>query len=463
MKIPHSIEAERAVLGAVLLDARAYDRDRVQQLQPDDFYKPGHTAIWGAMRGLLNSGETVDIVKLEQALRVNDELSIAGGLEGLASIADGVASSFNADDHARIVLGHARTRALQQACLSIAEGCGTVDYRDATAYAAEAAAEVADLERGGADGMHSWRSCVQAAIDDAKSREDGTTTPVSWGLPSVDSFFDGGMGEGHLVVIGARPGMGKTALVQGTAIASSERGEVPLVFSLEMMAQQLGRRAIATRGQINNRQAKTPSTERGWSHMASAFEHFRDLPGSLWTRAITLPALVAKARAWRRRCRQSGQTPGPIVVDYLQLIKMGQDARRENRERQVAICSATLKELAKDLGVPLILLCQLNRGIESRPLEERRPRESDFRESGAIEQDADVLAGLFRRHRYEKSAPPEDAELVVIKNREGVTGTVKLRFEGHFSRFLDAPEFIAQQRREEGRNAPGFTYQGGSK
>ncbi len=445
------------MLGAVLLDARAFDRQAVADLQPDDFYSAKHQAIWEAMRELLYDGRPVDIVTLEQRLRVNETFSIAGGIESLGALADTYASSYSATEHARIVAGHSRVRKLQSAMCELAEKASNVDPLLAREFVAEVGARVAELEAGDASGMMTWGGVVQAAIDKAKSRNEGKEKPISWGLASVDAFFDGGMEPGSLYVIGARPGMGKTAFVQCCATASSERGETPMIFQLEMLAQQLGRRAIASRGMISNKSAKTPNTEREWLAMSQARDHFDRLPGQIWARSVELRRSIQMARAWRRRLGK--RKPGPIILDYLQLLEMSAQDRREPREQQVALCTRSYKKLAKELEVPVVILCQLNRGVEKRPIAERRPQEQDFRESGAIEQDADVLAGLFRLHRYDKGAPAKSAELVVIKNREGATGTVPLEFEGHFSRFLDAPEFVAQQEQERERSAPGFTYQ----
>lgn len=447
------------MLGAVLLDHRCYDVEAVSALQPDDFFVPAHSAVWGAMLGLLKEGTRPDIVVLEQALRATDELTLVGGLEGLGNLADRYASTHNVSEHAGIVAGLSKLRAAQQTMAEMVEEAYEVDHRDVAEYLATCSSRVAELEAVDASGMLSWVDVIDAAIEQAKARDEGRETPVSWGLGSVDQFFDGGMEPGSLIVIGARPGMGKTALVQCCATASSERGETPLVFQLEMLEQQLGRRAIASRGMISNRSAKRPRTEREWLAMAQARDHFAKLPGRIWARSIELRRSIQVARAWRRRLGR--RKPGPVIVDYVQLLNMSSVDRKLPREQQVALCTKSYKQIAKELGVPVILLCQLNRGVEKRPIEERRPQEQDFRESGSIEQDADVLAGLFRRHRYDKSAPANKAELVVIKNREGTTGTVPLEFEGHFSRFLDVPEFIEQQKQEQERSAPGFTYQDG--
>jgi|13_taG_2_1085334.scaffolds.fasta_scaffold05086_10 replicative DNA helicase len=437
----YSSSAEAHVLGAVLLDARAFDVASVEALQPADFHVARHRAVWEGMRELLHDGRPVDVTTLEPVLRVHETLDLVGGLQGLSRLADVFASVHHVAEHARMVAGYARLRALQAVLDGAAEQIRHAQPKDARELVADVGSRVAELQSGTADGMHSWATVAAAAYEDARARVEQTRRVVSWGFASVDQHFDGGLEPGTLNVIGARPGMGKTAFVQCTSLRSGERGEVPLVFSLEMLAQQLGRRAVASMGQMSNKAAKRPTTSQHWGAYEDARAHLATLPGKIWTAPISLARLVSVARAWRRQTRR----PGPLVVDYLQLVEHTGHDRRLPREQQVALTTRTLKKLAKELECPVLLLCQLNRRLEDRPLEERRPRESDFRESGAIEQDADTLCGLFRRGRYDAGAPQSEAELVVIKNREGITGTVPLVFQGHFSRFLDASEFVAAE------------------
>ncbi len=212
-----------------------------------------------------------------------------------------------------------------------------------------------------------------------------------------------------------------------------------------MMAAQLGRRAIATRGQIANKDVKSPPNDGAWERAIAAREFFRGLGGKVWVRRLSLDRLVSVARAWRRRTPK----PGPVVIDYLQLLEVSGNDRRLDKRGQVELITRTLKLLAMELEVPVILLSQLNRKVEDR--DNKRPRSSDLRDSGSIEQDADSIVLLYRPYIYGEGTPL-DAEAIISKCREGVPGTTMLRFEGHFSRFLDAAP--------DDRSAPGMEWRG---
>lgn len=443
MQIPHAHEAEAAVLGAVLLRNEAFDADAVCDLQPDDFHRPAHAAIWGATRTLLHGGHPVDVITLEDQLKLDDSLGLVGGLEALGALTDRFAATHNVSEHARIVAAKARARRAQAALAAAADSLGTIDADDIDEAIATVQRGIAELQSGG--GAKTFVQVADAAIEQARKREAGTIHPFSWGLETLDEQFDGGLMPGELCVVAGRPGMGKTVLALQAAFRSGERGEVPLVFMLEMMEEQLGRRAIASRGRINNKDAKLPKTDNAWARMLEARESFKGVGGEVRTGRVHLDQVVARARAWRRRTTR----PGPIVIDYLQLLEVLGHGKLDTRSK-VEIITRALKLLAMELKVPVILLSQLNRGVEAR--DNKRPRASDLRDSGSIEQDADSVVLLYREAVYESGADPYKAEIIIPKCREGVPGTVHACFEGHFSRFLDV--------RDNGRHAPGMVWRG---
>jgi replicative DNA helicase len=424
-------EAEAAVLAAVMLRNEAFDVEAVAELQPDDFNAPKHRAVWAAMRTLLHAGSPVDVITLEQQLRDDETLSLVGGLEGVTSVSDRFASTHNVGRHAAIVAAKSRARRARQLLVEAAEyieGASEVDEVDSRLD--EVLAAVSDVQSGTTDGLVSMGQIVDAALHDARARHDGTLQPYSWGLSELDDRFDGGMIGPQLVVLAARPGMGKTALAMCVAFASAKRGETPLVFSLEMSPAQLGRRAATSLGAIDMRAAKKPTTDNAWGHLIAAREHFAKLGGKVWPRPIHLDRMLAVTRSWARRTKK----PGPIVVDYLQLVDLVRKGIFGTSER-VSTITRELKKLAMEVGVPVLLLSQLNRKVEDR--DDKRPRLADLRDSGSIEQDADAVVFLFRPRVYDSDADPMEAEAIVAKLREGETGTAHVRFEGHFSRFVD--------------------------
>lgn len=442
MKVPHAPEAEASVLSAVMLRNDLFDM--VSDLQPDDFYTPKHRAAWEAMRTLLHSGRPVDIVQLEEQMRQDETLGMAGGLEGIAKMADRIAPTHNVGEHARIVQAKGRARKAQAILSIAADRASTLDTDQVDDFVAEVQSELAQVSAG-AVGLLSFGQVCDAAIEQAKSREAGTLTPFGWGLSELDHIYHGGMMPGELVVVAGRPGMGKTVLGLQSGFESAQRRECPLLFELEMMAAQLGRRAIASRGEISNRDAKAPATDNAWARAIAAREFFAQLSGKVWPRRIHLDRLLAIARSWRRSTRK----PGPIIVDYLQLLDVRGHGRLDKREK-VELITRELKLLAMELEVPVVLLSQLNRKVEDR--DDKRPRIADLRDSGSIEQDADSVVMLYRKSVYDADANPFDAECIVPKCREGVPGTAHVRFEGHFSRFLDSDY--------GDRNAPGMEWRG---
>ena len=430
-RIPQAPEAESAVLGAVLLRNAAFDEEGVSELQPDDFHAPKHRVVWEAIRTLTHGGHPIDIITLEQTLRASEKLSIVGGLEGLGTLADRYATSHNVSEHARIVAATARARRAQRILAEAADRAATIDVANVDDFIAETQGELARVESVAADGLVSFGHVVDAAVHVAKGRASGEISPYTWGLRELDGLFDKGMQPGRLVVVAGRPAMGKTVMGMQVAFESAKRGEVPLVFSLEMLKEQLGQRAITTLGAISMKDVKDPRNEREWLRLAEAREFFARVGGQVWARPIHLDKLVSVTRAWSRKVKKKG----PVVVDYLTLIALMRRGFYSTQER-VSIITGTLKQLAMEVGVPVVLLAQLNRECEKR--EDKRPKLSDLRDSGSIEQDADAVVFMYRDRVYNPQADACAAEAILAKCRDGVVGTANIRFEGHFSRFVDS-------------------------
>jgi len=431
-RIPQAPEAEAAVLGAVLLRNDAFDVEGVSDLQPEDFHLPKHGAVWGAVRTLLHGGHPVDIVTLEEQMRVSETLSLIGGLEGLGKLADRHANTHNIGEHAKIVRSMARARRAQRALLESADRMGSVAADAVDDAIAEAQGELALVESSDSDGLISMGEVVTAAWDFATGRKDGTIVPCSWGLGPLDELFDGGLMPGRLVIIAGRPAMGKTVMGMQLAFGSGRRGECPLVFSLEMLKEQLGQRAASTLGRISMKDVKLPRTESEWLRLSEARDFFAQVGGKVWARPIHLDKLVSIVRSWARQTKAKG----PVIVDQLSLVGIMGRGFMSARDR-FSLVTYTLKQLAMEVQVPIVLLCQINRECEKR--DDKRPRLSDLKESGSIEEDADAVAFMYRDRMYNPDADPMAAEAIVAKCRDGVTGTASIRFEGHFSRFLDVP------------------------
>ncbi len=442
------------MLGAVLLRNDAFDVEGVSDLQPDDFHLPKSGAIWAAIRTLLHGGHPVDIVTLEQQLQVDETINLVGGLEALGNLADRYAVTQNVGEHASIVKAKARARRAQRILAEAQDKAANIDADDVDDFIAETQGMLASIEAGNAGGWLSPGEVAERALKQARERAEGKVQPFGFHIQALNQQLDGGPMPNDLVVIAARPGMGKTCLGYGAFEASGMRGEVPLMFALEMSEEQMGRREITSMSasfpsqEIGMRDVKCPTTQRGWNAMIHAVEELKRMPGRVFFDRAHIDKLIGRARSWRRQVSK----PGPIIIDYLQLLDPFGADRKLTRNDFIGKVTRELKLLAKELQVPVLLLCQLNRDLEKR--EDKRPKLSDLRESGSIEQDIDTALMLYRPAMYEKGADPMAAEVIIPKCREGVPGTVNVRFEGHFSRFLDVPG------EGDDRREPGMEWQG---
>jgi replicative DNA helicase len=436
----HSIPAEQAVLGGLLLNNDAWDAVS-DLLAPEHFYAGANRLIFATIRSLIEGRHAADSVSVFEALKRAGRVEEAGGLKYVSELATQTPSAANIATYARIV----RDRALLRGLLVAADEIVASVFDAKGAASAEAVHERAEarlfaLSQSIARGASGWVDMVDLLpelIDQVqKAVESGDRRGllgVSTGLVDIDQKTRG-LQAGDLVVIAGRPSMGKTALAMNIAQhVALQEGRPVGVFSMEMGHSQLAAREVASMAQIDSQRlsAGELSTQE-WTRLTDTLE--RVPPGRLFieqTGALTPGEIRARSRRLARRC---GGALGLIVVDYLQLMSAATQDSRENRATQIAEFSRSLKALAKELNCPVIALSQLNRSLESRT--DKRPLMSDLRESGAIEQDADIVIGLYRDEYYNPDSTERGiAEAIILKQRNGPTGIVPLAFRAPFTRF----------------------------
>jgi replicative DNA helicase len=432
--LPHSEEAERSLLGAVLIDNQQFERAQ-EILRPTSFYSPRHRAIYRALEELVEAGTALDLVTLRAELERAGQLEEVGGPAYLAALLAGVPRSANVEHYARIVREKDVLRELirrSQGILSSALAArGPLD--ELLDDAERSILQVAE-ERLGAGFIPLSVTAEKSlkAIEELTQRQE-LITGVSTGFPELDEMT-AGLQPGDLVILAARPAMGKTSLALNFAShAALNHGKVVGIFSLEMSHQQLFFRLLCSEGQVDAHRLRTGRVgKEEWQRIIKVFGRLSGAPVFLDdTPGIGVMEMRAKARRLRRE-----RGLDLLIVDYLQLMR-GRD-RYENRQQEISDISRSLKELAKELALPLVALSQLSRAPEQRG-GDRRPQLSDLRESGAIEQDADVVMFLFREEVYKRDDPElrGKAELILGKQRNGPTGTVHLNFIRDYTRFVN--------------------------
>jgi replicative DNA helicase len=441
---PHSIEAEQSVLGALLIDNGAFDRiaDMVGEA---DFYRDDHRRIFQHLVKLITSGKAADMLTVAESLEQSADAGQTGGKAYLMSLANNTPLAANIRRYAEIVRERAIMRKLVGAGNDIAASALNPLGRDAKELLDAAESLVFRIAEEGSrttQGFIQAKELVARAIDrisDLHERGSPDVTGVPTGFKDLDKMT-AGLQPGDLVIIAARPSMGKTALALNIAEYVALRQPTPqpvAMFSMEMGGEQLVTRLIASLGRLNQSNVRIGKLNNSeWDDLTKAWEKIVDAPIHI-DETPALTPLEGRARA-RRLHRQHGPL-GLIIVDYLQLMSSSSDRGRgdENRATQVAEISRSLKALAKELHLPLIALSQLNRGLEQRT--DKRPMMSDLRESGAIEQDADVILFIYRDEMYNSESPDKGlAEIIIAKQRNGPTGKVKLTFLGPQTRFEDA-------------------------
>jgi replicative DNA helicase len=431
---PHSIEAEQAVLGGLMLDNHAWDQvaDRVTE---NDFYRLDHRIIFRAMADLVLQAKPLDIITVSEALGRTKDLEAVGGIAYLGALAKNTPSSANISAYADIVRERAVLRQLIEVGSEITEAGFEPGGRVAMELLDEAERKVfAIAERGGRgeQGPQPIAEVLAKAVDriDMLFHAKSPLTGIPSGFTDFDKYTSG-LQPSDLIVVAGRPSMGKTTFAMNLAEHAVMKNEgAVLVFSMEMPAESLAMRMLASLGRIEQHRIRSGQlTDEDWPRLSSAIS-MMSAKKLLIDDSGGLSPFEVRARA-RRVARTHGHL-GLIVIDYLQLMQV--PGYKEHRASEISEISRALKSLARELNVPVIVLSQLNRGLEQRP--EKRPVMSDLRESGAIEQDADLIVFIYRDEVYNKDSMDKGtAEIIIGKQRNGPTGTVRLTFLGQYSRF----------------------------
>ena len=429
-EMPYSQEAEMAVLGSLLKGSEALGQ-AVSALRKEDFYLRAHQEIFGAAQELFNLNSAVDAVTISQQL--GSKLEAVGGIAYLAHLGQALGTTANLMEYVRIVRGLSLSRKLISASQHISDMCyaGDEDPEDILDKAEQAIFEIAD-NRTSSGLVHISEGVKDsvAAMEEAK-KAGGNVVGVPTGFFELDDLT-GGMHDGQLIFVAARPGMGKTAFALNIAANCAVNKGVPVaVFSLEMTKEELVTRMIASEGGVDSKKLQTGNLEApDISRVAGAIGRLVKAPVYLSdTPGITISEIRAQCRRMKLR-----HGLGLVVIDYLQLMQSPD--KSANRVEEVSKLTRSLKILAKELDVPVIVLSQLSRGPESRT--DKRPLLSDLRESGSIEQDADVVMMLYREDYYDKETERQNiAECNLAKNRKGRTANVELMWRGEFTKFMN--------------------------
>lgn len=433
---PHSIEAESSVLGGLLLDNTAWDR-MGDLLSENDFYRHEHKLIFAAISILINGSKPADVITVFEQLKNQGKAEGMGGLGYLNSLAQYVPSASNIRRYAEIVRERSILRKLVTASDEIATNAFNPQGRPIERILDEAEQKIFNIGEEGSrmkQGFQSMETLVVDLMDRVQEMADNPNdiTGVPTGFYDLDRMTSG-LQAGDLVVLAARPSMGKTAFAINIAEHVALNEGLPVaVFSMEMGAAQLAVRVVGSIGRIDQGHLRTGKlTDEEWPRLTDAIERLRTVSLHIdETAGLTSSELRANARRLARRCGKLGL----IVVDYLQLMTGSSGGDGENRATELGEISRGLKMLAKELQCPVIALSQLNRGVEQRT--DKRPMMSDLRESGAIEQDADIIMFIYRDDYYHKdSKDPGVAEIIIGKQRNGPTGAVRLTFLKPLTRF----------------------------
>ncbi len=433
---PHSLEAESSVLGGLLLDNSAWDR--VGDLIHDtDFYRYEHRLVYSAIAHLVNASKPADVITVFEQLQSQGKATEVGGLVYLNSLAQYVPSAANIRRYAEIVRERAILRKLLTASDDIATAAFNPQGRPVAKILDEAEQKIFNIGEEGSrmkQGFQGMDTLVVDLLDRVQEMADNPNdiTGVPTGFYDLDRMT-AGFQAGDMIVLAARPSMGKTALAINIAEHVALNEGLPVaVFSMEMGAAQLAVRIVGSIGRINQGHLRNGKlTDDEWPRLTEAIEKLRNISLHIdETPGLTPSELRANARRLARQCGKLGL----IVVDYLQLMSGSSSSSNENRATELGEISRGLKMLAKELQCPVIALSQLNRSVEQRT--DKRPMMSDLRESGAIEQDADIIMFIYRDEYYNKdSKEPGVAEVIIGKQRNGPTGTVKLAFLNQLTRF----------------------------
>ena len=433
---PHSIEAEQSLLGGLLIDNTVWERvgDIVNEA---DFYRDDHRRIFRQIARLIELGKPADVVTVYEALEKNGEAEHVGGLAYLGEIANSTPSVANVRRYGEIIRERAILRKLVSVGDQIAASALTPSGKDAKTLLDEAEAKVFEIAEAGArtvSGFVPIQPILGQVVDRIQELYDRDSpagiTGVPTGLADLDEKTSG-LQPSDMIVLAARPGMGKTSLALNIAETVAVEAGLPVaVFSMEMPGTQLATRFLSSVGRIDQHKIRTGKlNDEEWQRLTYALGKLHEAPIYIdETPGLNPTDLRARCRRLHRQCGRLGL----IVIDYLQLMTSLKES--DNRSAELSEISRSVKSLAKELHVPIVALSQLNRSLEQRP--NKRPVASDLRESGAIEQDADIIMFIYRDEIYNPDSPDKGmAELIISKHRNGSTGTIRMTFLGEFTRF----------------------------
>jgi replicative DNA helicase len=435
---PNSIEAEQSMLGALLLDNQAFDRV-ADLVVGEDFYRDDHRRIWRHIVKLIEANRPADVVTVSESIDASEDKDKTGGPAYLGALAQNTPSALNIRRYAELVRERSVQRRLAHIATEIAESALSPAGKEIGQLLDEAESKIFQIAESGArkdQGLLEIKPVLARVferIDHLYHRDNPSdVTGVPTGYTKMDQMTSG-LQPGDLIVIAGRPSMGKTALALNIAEHVAVDNGLPVaVFSMEMSATQLAMRMLGSIARVDQHKMRTGRlNDKEWGDLSEAMGKLHETPIYI-DEAGALTALEVRARA--RRLKRQYSKLGLIVIDYIQL--MSASSQGENRATEISEISRSLKGMAKELDVPVIALSQLNRAVDQRP--DRRPVMSDLRESGAIEQDADVIMFIYREVVYKPDLPEDQrgiAEVIIGKQRNGPIGTVKLTFLGQHTRF----------------------------
>jgi len=438
---PHSVEAEQSLLGALLIDNQAFDRI-ADLVSGEDFYRDDHRRIWRHIARLVEHSRPADVVTVAESIEASEDKDKTGGAAYLAALAQNTPSSLNVRRYAELVRERAVQRRLAQVATEIAEGALAPSGKEVAQLLDEAESKIFQIAESGARrdqgliGISPILAKVYERIDHLHSQDNPSdVTGVPTGFNELDQKT-AGLQPGDLIIVAGRPSMGKTAfainIAEHVALHPSVRLPVA-IFSMEMSSSQLAMRMLSSLARVDAHKLRTGRlSDEEWSHLTEAMERLHEAKIHV-DETPALNALEVRARA--RRLKREYSKLGLVIVDYLQL--MSASSQGENRATEISEISRSLKALSKELDVPVIALSQLSRAVEQR--NDRRPMMSDLRESGAIEQDADVILFIYRDEVYhpEKEEAKGRAEVIIGKQRNGPIGRIDLTFLGRYTRFAN--------------------------
>jgi len=430
---PHSVEAEQSVLGGLLLSADGWDAV-AETVTAGDFYRPDHRLIFRQIATMAEASEPVDVITVADRLEARGELESAGGLPYLAELAQNTPSASNIRAYALVVSERASLRKLIEAAQEIADSGFNPAGRSSGELVDEAERRIMQISERGlkAGGPQTVNPLLQSALGRIEElfNSGGEITGLSTGFADLDRMTSG-LQKADLVIVAGRPSMGKTSFAMNMVEHAVLHQQQPiLVFSMEMPADSLIIRMLASIGRIDQTRIRTGKLEQeDWPRLSAAVSKLKDVPLYIDDTPALTPTEV-RSRA-RRVAREHGSL-GMIMVDYLQLMQVAGSS--EGRTAEISEISRSLKAVAKEFNCPMVALSQLNRALEQRP--NKRPVNSDLRESGAIEQDADVIMFIYRDEVYNEESPDKGiAEIIIGKQRNGPIGVCRLAFLGQHTRF----------------------------